>query len=395
MDWNLLFPPDEPVIALPSWDRPKLLLSARTLVGRWRDSAFYPAHRSKARAWRIALRTYAASGMASIRLATGSRWVLGDFLKDIVDSPLPPAVQIGTKCAAHKWTMEIRQGNGKVAAYVKFGNNQPAFRRLSFEHQVLRNIPKGCGPKLLKFDSLGKGAGLCLSPATGQPIPTGTLPSDPGLMQFLESLTVQAPLPVDRHPAILRLQHNAPRAIARWIDCLSDRDWPVVFQHGDLAPWNVFAGEDGRLAAIDWEYGAVNGLAYLDIAYYALQIAALIDRLPADDAMKYAANLLSRGSWPALKLQQARAITALAAYDAWTKALADGDSPDEKLQQWQRLIWDREPGQNRASGKNQSVTPVTAAMPVAFIPNVTPGAGPILRPANNARQPREAAAASV
>jgi hypothetical protein len=394
MDWNLLFPPDEPVIALPNWDRPKLLLSARTLIGRWRDSAFYPAHRPKARAWRMALRAYAAGGMASIRLATGKRWVLGDFLKDIVDSPLPPAVQIGTKCAAHKWTMEIRQGNGKVAAYVKFGKNQPAFRRLSFEHQLLRNLPKGCGPKLLKFDSLGKGAGLCLSPATGQPIPTGTLPSDPSLMQFLESLTQQAPLPIHRHPAILRLQHNAPPTIANWIDCLSDREWPVVFQHGDLAPWNVFAAEDGRLAAIDWEYGSVNGLAYLDIAYYALQIAALIDRLPADQAMIYATDLLC-GPWPALKHHHAQAITALAAYDAWSKALADGDSPDETLQQWQRQIWDRAPGQNRTREKDRSVSSMPAVPFVSSVAVVSARSSPASIPGKSAPPVPEPAPVSV
>ena len=41
--------------------------------------------------------------------------------------------------------------------------------------------------------------------------------------------------------------------------------------------------------------------------------------------------------------REAEAIVALAAYDAYRKALADGDSPDEPLQRWQREVWSAYP----------------------------------------------------
>ena len=42
MDWNIFYPPEEPVIALPNWERPRLLISGRSVRRRWFDSTFYP-----------------------------------------------------------------------------------------------------------------------------------------------------------------------------------------------------------------------------------------------------------------------------------------------------------------------------------------------------------------
>src|ERR1700722_13240663 len=121
MNWNQLFPPGEPVVALPDWQNPRILISGRSPSSRWTGCSFFPAHRTKARAYRMALRFQAFAGAGEIRNAVGESWMLRDFLGDIVDSPRPPAIQIGTPAAAQKWTIRVADASGKIAAYVKWG----------------------------------------------------------------------------------------------------------------------------------------------------------------------------------------------------------------------------------------------------------------------------------
>ena len=67
--WCLgVFPPGTSVLGLPSWRAPRILLSkSGGPIQRWRDSAFYPATRSLAKCYRLALRGKAAFGWGEAR----------------------------------------------------------------------------------------------------------------------------------------------------------------------------------------------------------------------------------------------------------------------------------------------------------------------------------------
>jgi aminoglycoside phosphotransferase (APT) family kinase protein len=45
-------------------------------------------------------------------------------------------------------------------------------------------------------------------------------------------------------------------------------DLPVVFEHGDFAPWNLFIDERDGLGVLDWESSRSEGLPGLDILYF-------------------------------------------------------------------------------------------------------------------------------
>jgi hypothetical protein len=50
------------------------------------------------------------------------------------------------------------------------------------------------------------------------------------------------------------------------------RDLPVVPEHRDLGPWNIFVA-DGRLGVVDWESAIPRGLPALDLIYFVMYAA--------------------------------------------------------------------------------------------------------------------------
>lgn len=56
--------------------------------------------------------------------------------------------------------------------------------------------------------------------------------------------------------------------------------------HGDFAPWNLRAGQEG-LVSIDWEWAEADGIAGLDLCYGLLQEALLVKKLPPRQALHY------------------------------------------------------------------------------------------------------------
>ncbi|HUQ79572.1 MAG TPA: phosphotransferase [Gemmatimonadaceae bacterium] len=52
---------------------------------------------------------------------------------------------------------------------------------------------------------------------------------------------------------------------------------PVVIEHRDCGPWNIFLGDDGQLAVLDWESSRVEGLPLLDLIYFVTYMAFFVD----------------------------------------------------------------------------------------------------------------------
>jgi len=120
---------------------------------------------------------------------------------------------------------------------------------------------------------------------------------------------------------------------------LAGPSWPVVVQHGDVAPWNIMQDSGGDVRALDWEYGSLPGFPHLDLAFYILQTAALMHRWPPEKARDYAVARLTRAPWPALEPAEALAVVRLAALDTYWKQMEDGQRRGAPLQAWRRRVW--------------------------------------------------------
>lgn len=344
--------------AVPSWREPRLFVAATTVRTRWRGSAAYPAYRLTARIARHLVRLWTASGIGlSTRPCRNGGWPLAELLEG---TPLgasnanvrTASVLVGTEGPAQKLIAEIRKEDGVVRAYLKYGKSESAQRRIRNEYRVLRKLPTGLGPKPLKIARWEDGTGLLVSPVEGSPIP-GSLPPPRDLLDLLPATAGATAVPAERHPEVRRLlKRGAPE---RWIEPLIDRSWPVVVRHGDLTPWNLHRRTDGRLQALDWEYGSLRGFPCLDLAHFALQVGTLIYGWSPRRALRRTVRLLADPDWTGLERDRADAVTRLAAYDAYQKSEDDGHDPDEPLQRWRRALWNRTPATESSRERSHGV----------------------------------------
>lgn len=340
--WKLFCPPDARVLALPSWRSPRLLLSsAPDPLRRWQQSSLYPASRPTAKLYRFVLRCRAATGLAKARTLRSSSWPLWEFVEDVSHQLTFAVILVGTPGPAQAITVQLRDEKNRVLGYLKYAEKDAARRRLQQERTMLLSLPEGIGPKLMRFGPLGDGEALLKSALPGKVLPT-RLPPPGDLTGLLASLSVLPAVPIDAHQWVHRMRELGVPELDAWLAPLAGRDWPVVVQHGDFAPWNLLRQPDGTLRAVDWEYGTLESFPYLDLAHYLLQVLGLVRRKRPLEAARYTIEYLSRQPGPALSSTEAWSLTRLAAYDTYRKLSDDGQSSKGGLQPWRRAIWEGE-----------------------------------------------------
>lgn len=353
--WGVLFPPGTPVLALPSWRRPRLLVPARSRRQIWVGTRFYPAYRWTGRLFHTALRVRALARLGAAPPAAGGGDVqrddgLADFLADVAPEAAAAAVQVGMPGGAQKLTARLVDARGRTVGFLKCAEQPLARARLRHEHDVLRQLPAGAGPVPLKYGSAGGLDLLLLAPVAGRHPPPALAPT-PALRRFVAALAApDAPahaVPIDRHPWCRALADadDALGSVASALDALAGRPWPRTFRHGDLAPWNLLAAPSGALVAIDWEYGSADGLPGLDLAQYVLQVALLLARCAPDAGLDAAARALAAGGPDPgpLSPRECRALAVLAAFEAHHAARREGLPDDDPRQRWRRAVWTRRP----------------------------------------------------
>ena len=332
--WAQFFEPGTPVVALPDWEKPRLLLPA-SAEQLWAKTAFYPAFRRTARLYRAYLRTRAALGLLRTRIADSASSPLAPFLAEV----LPEVKTVVALAGAQKTILQLWDGQGRVAGYLKFARSRVARRRLAVEHRLLNSVPGGQAPRVLKWGPLGDGDGLLLAPVSGHTLPA-SLPVPPGVDRLPGALVVSEPAPIDAHPFAAELAGQNSFELGFLLERLGGRRWPVVARHGDYAPWNILASRQGRISALDWEYGSLAGLPGLDIAYYILRVGHFIYRWTPPRAAAYAASHLEKRA--GFRRSEAAALVRLAAWLAYRDSVEDAVAHDAPLRAWLRAVWEKE-----------------------------------------------------
>lgn len=336
MSLDGLFPVGSRIVGLPDNENPRLLVMGDTVFKRWTESAFYPAYRTSAKAYRLLLRLKAALGIHSVRLAFSDTWLVRDFVQDIFPQISSMVILVGTSSPTQKLIIQVWDEH-RVIGYLKFAQTEASRIRLEKEHEVLRTLPEGFGPRVIRFGEMGNGTGLLLTPVLGKAL-SARLPPHHMVWDFVRSLETSHILPIDVHPWLQKLQLYDGGCVASWVDRLSRRKWPITYQHGDLAPWNLFSSANNALVAIDWEHGTVEGFPYVDSIHYVLQISLLIYRLSPSKAkhlvMQYLTHRLS-----GFAHDEIEALVNLSVFSTFKQAEQDGHSEYSYYQAWRRAVW--------------------------------------------------------
>ena len=282
----------------------------------------------------------ASLGLCRAKANLDSSWQITEFVGDTVPNIRSAVALMGVAGPAQKLILQVWDED-KVVAYLKYAETPAALARIAREYHILQGLPPGIGPTVLKYGPLGQGQGLLISRVAGKMLPP-TLPALPRLNNFLSNLTSSPPFPLTDHPWALESLDRYGVGIERWLGQLSYRAWPITYQHGDLAPWNLLLGSGDSIMAIDWEYGSLHGFPYIDLAQYYLQVGALIYRWSPRKAHEYTREYLCRDA-PFLSRKAASALICLAAYRAYHEALSDGHDTTVPLQSWRRSLWDHQP----------------------------------------------------
>lgn len=331
-----LFPSGAHIVGLPDNDNPRLLCMGSNGLKRWKESAFYPAYRPSAQAYRLLLRLKAALGIHTVTLTHSDRWWVREFVQDVFPKVSSLAILVGTAGPTQKLIIQIWDDRS-VIGYMKFAQTPTARVRLGKEHKVLLAVPKGVGPKVLRFGKVGSGEALLIAPVTGKPVST-QLPPRYLIWDFGRALETSQTVSLDVHPWIQMLRLSYGDYADSWIDRLSHRKWPIAYQHGDLAPWNLFDCSNSSLVAIDWEHGATEGFPYVDIIHYFLQVSLLIYRRSPQRAKRLVMQYLSH-QLRSLDSYEIEALVNLSAFSTFKQAEQDGHSESSYYQAWRRAIW--------------------------------------------------------
>jgi hypothetical protein len=327
-------PPGHPVATVTTPSNTTIVLASQGVRQRWRHTRMYPAFRWTARAYRLLVRARVALGIVPIRPHTMADWPLEAFVRDDLPNVDGIVITVGTHGSAQKATLQLWCGP-VVAGYLKFAAAPAAIARLDREHTVLSALPDHVRPAVVRFGDVAGGRALLTRPVHGTTVSVA-LPLRSNVRGFLAGLRRPVALPLDEHPWVKNMRARVGDDIDPWLDALSARSWPVVYQHGDFVPWNVLEGQDRALTAIDWEYGSTDGFPFLDEAFFVLQVGALLRRWSPARAREYAIRHLD----PSLATEEAAALVRLAAFHAYHATQEDGHGPDEPLQAWRRSVWE-------------------------------------------------------
>ena len=299
----------------------------------------YPAYRSLARVRRLVLRARAAAGIMPVQTVRSNGWALGDFARDALPGVASAVALVGTPGPTQKVTVQLWDAKGNVIGYLKYAESEIGRKGLRQESRMLASIPGGYGPEPLKHGDLGNGEALLVSCIPGKLLPAKRTPSE-DMIRFLTSLPTSLPSALEDHPWVRSTLGKSGGELDDCLGALGGKDWPVVVQHGDFVPWNLLRRPDGSLGAIDWEFGTLRGFPHLDLAYYTLQVAALIYRWTPSKAAEYTIRYLTSHARFDLESAEARALTRFAAYGVYQRFREEGKPSHQIPRTWWRAVWE-------------------------------------------------------
>ena len=242
-----------------------------------------------------------------------------------------------------KCTAAAIADDGTVLAFAKVALGPLARSLVMNEHQVLTALatrpgsPRGLPAPLFGGDCAGNFT-LIQKPLSGKP--AGAKFSSQH-RSFLDALVIGPNRPLAQSRIVSTIFARAERIgaaadplrplLAQLARLGPTVAVPVVVTHGDFAPWNLLACDDG-LCAFDWEYGNDDSVPLVDETNHRVQVAHLIEKRSAAWTL---AMLDAVSSYdPTYPPDVARLLQHVSILDVTARLLAEGYDTTNEMVAW-------------------------------------------------------------
>lgn len=275
------------VYSLPSQKKSKLLICGNTFSERWGRCGLLPVSTFKGELKRFGLRFLCATGIMPNRLGKAEKNVLSGLVKNKEQELNVSACIIRGNEEYAKNTLLITDQHHHSVGYLKYVEKPSDQKNLENEYRCLSTLPPEIAPKVIKYGLFHQGTMLFTQPILGRTfnIYKGDAKKANQFLQKMNPLEQSCDFMM--HPWIMKLKKRTGDTLD-WAGVLTKQKWSVVIFHGDFVPWNLFETTNGKVVAIDWEYGDCKGFPFIDKIYYTLQVDALIRRLTSQEAFLHA-----------------------------------------------------------------------------------------------------------
>jgi hypothetical protein len=204
------------------------------------------------------------------------------------------ALSLSTETRFQKLTVQVMRTGGKILGYIKLPLTDAAAGRVRDEAEILNRLGgfpalRSHIPQVLYSGDWGDGTILF---QTGGPSRSGPVHLDHLSGEFLQLLWGIHPTMQSGHAlwekVAIRWREAEPGLDSRWRGlgeaALAAARWevegamiPCGVVHGDFAPWNTRAGDQG-LYVFDWEYASWEAPILWDIFHFRTQVASLLGK---------------------------------------------------------------------------------------------------------------------
>jgi hypothetical protein len=315
----------------------------------------YTPYRATARIKRNLVRAAARSGLPGwyrdrIVIAQRTPPPLEQVIADILpNEAVWLALSSGTAGPARKATVAILNRQGQALGFAKCAESPLSERLVRNEAATLASLAAlpataSLVPRLLFAGDIDGSFTAIQQTVMGAQAPRLMTATH---QRFLETLMIGRAKPATTTDLVSSLRSRlwalppAQHQLAAIVDAVwpvLDRiDLPATIVHGDFAPWNLRI-ESGRMVAIDWEYGVMDGLPLVDAIHHLLQVGFLVEGWSVAKACDRLAAHASSGEL-GLTTEQMRALQIVSLLDKLARRYEEEYLANDPTSLWyQRII---------------------------------------------------------
>jgi len=307
----------------------------------------YPAQTARARATKSLLRFFIRIGLSigaqPVSLSVSAK---NDFVKFLTsqsgfqeDLPRFGVLAGNPAQDTRRFIILLFDSNQRPVAIVKAGFSEPAKALVEKEQQFLATLPASARgiPKLRASFVDHRVTAFSMDFAEGQsPRPD----DDHELVSVLGSwLLPDKQIALYETDPWQRLESN-PQFSQKYPALYRLRDCKIqtTIQHGDFAPWNIKAPQNGSWTVLDWERGTLKGIPGWDWFHFVIQNAILVARRPVIEIAQAIESLLLSGAFKFYSLPTGTADLDRELVIAYLIHLIEVVKPAEGLEQNRGLL---------------------------------------------------------